>query len=155
MRLRRAPAALVVLGLVAVAGPTGWADPAVAGCVAPQLRTAGTTWADGTAPALRAEVRPGADLLVEGRAFRDGCDDYGGSSTLGCGPTVQEDVRPASDVVLRVEQGGRSWPLGDADADASYEVAWRVELPADLRPGRARLVADGSEPLRLRVVAGR
>lgn len=153
MRLRRAPASLAVLGLVALAGPTGWADPAVAGCVAPTLRVAGSSWDRTTRPELVA----GSPVVVEGRDLRDSCNDYGTTtvSPLGCEEHVADPPGPATDVVLRVEQRGRSWLLGRADADASFDATWDVRLPADLRPGRARLVADGSEPLRLRVVAGR
>ncbi|GAB4000260.1 hypothetical protein [Nocardioides marmoraquaticus] len=153
MRLRRAPAALVVLGVVALFGPTGWADPAVAGCAAPTLRVDSSSWDRTTRPQLAA----GSPVVVEGRSLRDSCNDTGTTtvSPLGCEEQVVDPPGPASDVALRVEQGDRSWVLGRTDADASYDATWRVRLPTELRPGPARLVADGSEPLRVRVIAGR
>ena len=51
----------------------------------------------------------------------------------------------AVELVLR--QQGREWPLGTADADGDGDISWDVRVPAGLRPGRARLLTEGSEVL--------
>ena len=65
-----------------------------------------------------------------------------------------ETPRPLQDVRLELRQGGRTWQLGEADAqpDAST-VAWPVRVPEAERPGRAKLVAtaEGIAPVELDV----
>ena len=62
------------------------------------------------------------------------------------------------DINLRIRQGTEEWDLGSADADVADadqpgHVFWTITLPKDLKPGRATLIADDSEPLRVQVVA--
>lgn len=142
---------MVALAAATVSLPLGLPGSATAGCIAPQLRLAGERYPDGTAPEPRPTVRREAELTVEGRAFREGCDDTGGVDTFGC--EEREAVAPLREVELRLEQRGRSWSLGTADAGPDHDVRWRVVLPDDVDPGPARLVTDAgsSEPLRVRV----
>lgn len=142
---------MVALAAAAVSLPLGLPGPATAGCIAPQLRLAGERYADGTAPESPPTVLRGGEVTVEGRAFREGCDDTGAVDTFGC--EEREQVVPLRDVELVLEQSGRSWPLGAADAGPDHDVRWSVVLPDDVRPGPARLVTDAasSEPLRVRV----
>jgi hypothetical protein len=48
-------------------------------------------------------------------------------------------------VDLSLEQGSQRWRLGSADATApEYEISYQVELPDDLREGRATLRLTGA-----------
>ena len=100
-----------------------------ASCAAPQLRVD-----DG-------RVAAGQQVTVTGRSFFDDCFDQG-----------EEGDPPASrGVKLTLRQGGEAYDLGAADAQADGTARWRVELPTELRAGRARLGTPTSEPLELRI----
>jgi hypothetical protein len=139
---------LVTLLLAAALAPFPGAT-ARASCVGPQLAVAGQRSAtpegrpgQGEPAVLRASV-----VTVEGRYFADGCDDTGGQTTgFGCAHQTrpQDRVAPMKEVQLVLRQGGREWSLGTADASARGRIAWRVRIPADLEPGRARLLAATS-----------
>lgn len=133
--------------VVAVALPLP-GDRAAASCAAPYLRIAGTP------RELRPPVRRGSTVTVTGFGFVDGCDDSRGTTTFGCfsHSEEREPEHPLPHLSLRVRQQGRAWALGTADAEkAAHQrlgrVTWEVRLPAALRPGRATLGADGSQPL--------
>ena len=101
----------------------------------------------------------GGTATVEGRHFVDGCRDTMTCSGVGgCQSCTYDEPpeRPMQDVALELRQDGRSWRLGTADAGTAEEqrlghVTWTVELPEDVRPGRARLVADTAVPAVVRV----
>lgn len=117
--------------------------PAGASCVGPMLDVA---------PRGETFVR-GATIEVGGHHFVDGCNDTGScTGFLGCqrcdyGPPPA----PRTAVELQLVQRGRAWDLGTADAAADGSVTWRVTFPADARRGAARLVADGAQPVRVRL----
>ncbi|QBR90989.1 hypothetical protein [Nocardioides euryhalodurans] len=121
---------------------------ASASCAAPYLEAVG-----------RQVLERGAAVTVGGRSFVDGCRDTMTCSTgPGCGSCSYDDlpVRPLEDVVLRLVQGDRSWELAVADADTAANdrlgwVTWVFELPAGVRPGAARLVAEDAQPVRIRI----
>jgi hypothetical protein len=122
--------------------------PATASCAAPYLNLAG----DLPAPA------PGGELVVVGRAFVDGCKDTGGATVFGCAVDEPEPEVPLAAVTLRLQQGGREWDLGTADAGTAEDgtlgqITWLVTMPADVQPGPARLLTDGSEPLTVEVAS--
>lgn len=139
----RVTASIALLAAVIALWPI---ETASACCVAPYLRVE-------DAREKRPIVSRGASVTVEGRAFVDGCNDTGGSSGfLGCTPQDDEPVVPHDDVALRITQGDRQWELGSEDAGTAADdqlghVSWTFVVPDDLRPGRARLAADASEPL--------
>jgi hypothetical protein len=119
--------------------------------VAMSLAPAGTSSASCSGPTIsvgdraRPTLAAGDPVTVDGRSFVDGCDDQGGA-VLGCGQVEPEPVVPDKDVVLRLQQSGRSWELGTSDAGTREDnkvghVAWQVRVPAEVRPGRATLVA--------------
>lgn len=132
--------------LVALAGALlpVWvsSSPADASCVGPTL-----------------EVEPGTryvrgePVVVAGGPYRDGCNDTGScTGFLGCqscdyGPPA----RPLKDVTLELRQRGRTWELATSDADDDGSVTWSATLPDDVRPGAARLVAEGTPPVRVRI----
>ena len=90
----------------------------------------------------------GGEQTVRAKWLHDGCDDTGSCSTTGCDDCEMADSeRPSENVGLRIVQMGHSWPLGTVDADEDYDATWTFELPAQVRPGRARLVATGIPPL--------
>jgi len=132
--------ALVLLTVVPVPGP-GRAD---ASCAAPVLDRP-----VGKRPALAR----GEATDVSGSGFRTGCaDSVACPAEPGCGACVENDEEvPQDDVRLQLRQKGRSWDLGVADADESTRVSWRVVVPGGARPGPARLLADGAEPLLVRL----
>ncbi|WP_459643916.1 hypothetical protein [Kineococcus sp. NUM-3379] len=52
------------------------------------------------------------------------------------------------EVELVLEQGGRAWPLGTADAEGAEDASrttWPVRLPEDLVPGPALLRAGSAD----------
>lgn len=117
-------------------------SPASASCAAPHLENA-----EGLV------LERGATATIEGRAFVHGCRD-----SMSCGPGCSgceyddPPERPMEDVRLRLVQQGRSWDLDVADAGTADEnhlgwVSWRFQVPAGVRPGRAKLVPDESEPV--------
>lgn len=122
-------------------------SPAAASCVGPYL-----DGVDGDVVEAR------ATMTVEGRAFVDGCrDTMSCTGFLGCSSCEWNDPPPTpmTDVELRLEQGGRSWSLGTADARSADDevgwVTWQVTLPDDVRRGRARLVTDAGATATIRV----
>ena len=135
--------ALVAVAAAVFFATCPWpAGDAVAGCVAPYLEGSAT----GAEPPV---LRLGSTVTIQGDAFVEGCNDTG--STWACSA---ESESPMDDIVLRIEQGGREWKLGSADAsggEARGQVEWTVALPEGLTQGRATLEADSSEPLRVQV----
>jgi hypothetical protein len=59
-------------------------------------------------------------------------------------------------VALRFRQRGHEWIVGSADAGTAEHnqlghVTWIVKVPGGLKPGRAFLVADDAQPVKLTV----
>jgi hypothetical protein len=97
-------------------------------------------------------------VSVDGRGFVDGCQDSTSCSGAGGCSRCSEDPppQPLRDVALELQQGGRTWHLGTADAGAADEqrlgqVTWTFAVPDGVHPGRARLAADGAMPVPVRV----
>jgi hypothetical protein len=128
--------AAVLLTLLALPVPT---TPATASCVGPYVfvgRVEKST-----------VINPAAALRVSGRAFVRGCDDTGSSSIFGCRSSQGERETPMQDVVLLLKQGDQRWRLGSGDAGSAEQnqlghITWHVQVPAEVRSGRATLVAD-------------
>lgn len=108
-------------------------------------------------PMLEVEPRSafvrGASASITGGPYLDDCNDTGVcSGFLGCqrcdyGPPAQ----PLKEVSLVLRQRGRTWELATSDASADGSVTWSTTLPEDARRGPARLVADGTAPVRIRL----
>lgn len=134
-----------MLGLVSAPFPQ---PPASASCAAPYLKA--------TEP-LRLER--GASVVIEGRAFTDGCQDsMSCSGVLGCESCEYDDPSPEpfEDVNLRLVQRDRSWLLGSTDAETAENnhlgwVTWNFDVPVDADPGPARLISDHAQPIRIRI----
>lgn len=145
--MKRSPLVLValLLGLSSAPFPQGAAS---ASCAAPSLDIS---------EALVLER--GANAVVEGRGFVDGCQDsMSCSGVLGCDNCEYDDPppQPLEDVALRLVQRDRSWLLATSDAasaenDRQGQVSWSFEVPRDADPGRARLVSDHAQPIRIRI----
>ena len=140
---------LLVALLLGLAGAPFPQPPASASCAAPYLLET-----DGVV------LDRGSGVTVEGRAFTGGgCQDsMGCTGILGCQRCTYDDppAVPLQDVGLRLHQHDRSWTLGTSDAGTAADdhlgwVTWTFELPAEVQPGPARLVADGAAPVRIRV----
>jgi hypothetical protein len=138
---------LVAVALLVATAPFP-GGPASASCAGPSIDVE-----RGTA------LAPGGALRVEGRHFVDGCQDTGTCPAFGCGACEYDDPppEPMEDLSLRLVQGDRSWVLGTADAGTAADgeqgqVIWSVELPEDVRPGPARLLAEGAMGARVRIV---
>ncbi len=87
------------------------------------------------------------EQTVRAKWLHDGCDDTGTCSTTGCDDCeMADEERPSENVGLRITQMGRSWLLGTVDADADYNATWTFELPAQVHPGKARLLGTGLPP---------
>lgn len=125
----------------------------------PQVRASASC----AAPYLDLSERPkferGDRVTIEGKAFVTGCQDSE-SCEVGCGAdSCKSDDPPPTPmrgVQLRLQQGDRTWRLDVADAAAAEDnrlgqVSWSFELPADARPGPARLLADQAEPERVQI----
>jgi hypothetical protein len=138
---------LLLAALVGVVLMPVPANTASASCAGPSL--------GGIGGDVRIVLERGATTSVEGRGFVDGCRDTMSCSGVGgCSRCSYDDPPegPLQDIALEVRQHGRSWALGTADAGTAEEqvlgqVTWRFEVPRGLHPGRARLVADGSQPV--------
>ncbi|WP_380162739.1 hypothetical protein [Kineococcus sp. R86509] len=150
MRARQLFAAAGVLAFVCAALGMLPATPAAASCVGPQLaigsdpQAALPTSEESPAPVA---VAKGERLQVAGQWFHDGCNDTHAAGA-GCAGPQESPESPMQDVDLVLEQGGRSWTLGEADAagrDESYAIGWQVDLPAEVAAGPAVLSAAGVE----------
>jgi hypothetical protein len=126
-------------------------SPASAACAPPYLKSTG-----------RLVLERGVTVMVEGRAFVDGCrDSMSCSSGLGCDSEksceyADPPPTPMKDVELRLVQRDRTWILGVADAATARNdrlgwVTWTFELPADAATGPARLAPEHAQPLRIQI----
>ena len=148
--MRRVAAIPMALATAAIGLGLFAPTQASAGCIGPAITVAAVAATPvQTDPQARDfySVAPGQSLTVDGTYFFVGCDDEGGGS--GCSGPRTERVKADRDVPLVLEQGGRSWTLGTADADDSdsYVTRWEVTLPADLQPGAATLTARSAKVL--------
>ena len=89
-----------------------------------------------------AHVRIGAEEVVGGYSFIDGCADGRGD----------DEEYPMRNVGLSLRQGTKVWDLGVEDAgtvvdDGLGRITWQVSVPPGVRPGRALLVAGRAELL--------
>jgi hypothetical protein len=119
---------------------------ATASCAAPYLTNA-----------EHLVLHQGSLVKVDGAGFANGCQDTGScSDTLGCtrcdyGP----EPTPMVDINLSLQQNGRTWPLGTADAHAAQDdfgaVTWAVEIPSGVRRGWATLVPEGGQPMKVSI----
>lgn len=137
--MRRLLLPALLLGLAVAPFPQ---QAASADCAGPTILTDGL------------DLRRGEEVTVGGRSMVDGCRDVMTcSGVLGCSRCEYADPPPAPlrNVELRLEQGGRSWSLGTADADDAGEATWVVVVPEEARRGAARLVVDGSPKERVRI----
>lgn len=107
--------ALLFLGAAVMLGPT----PAGASCVGPRITVEPTAAA------------PGDAVEIHGQYFGTDCNDTGGS-----GPVLGE---PRTDIRLQVVQQDVATQITHVDANADYEFAVRVALPANLQPGPATI----------------
>ena len=119
---------------------------ATASCAAPYLTSA-----------EHLVLHPGRTVQVDGAAFANGCHDTGScSDTLGCtrcdnGP----EPTPMLDITLSLQQHGRTWTLGTADARAAQDdlgaVTWAVVVPNGVERGEATLVPEGGRPTKVTI----
>jgi hypothetical protein len=119
---------------------------ATASCAAPYLTNA-----------EHLVLHRGDHVEVDGAAFANGCRDTGSCSvTLGCtrcdyGPEPTAMV----DIDLSLQQNGRAWLLGTADAQAARDdfgaVTWAVEIPSGIKRGGATLVPEGGQPTKVTI----
>ena len=127
---------LLVAGLLGLAVAPFPPAPAMASCAAPSL-----TGVDALV------LSPGERATVTGSSFMDGCQDSGScSGVLACqscdyGP----EPAPSENVELVLRQRGHHWDLGTVDADTRGRATWNFAVPDGVRPGRARIVADGTQ----------
>lgn len=139
--MRRSALALLAAGVLVAPLPQ---QPAVASCAGPSVDLA-----------PQSVLRRGESLDVAGRHFVDGCQDsMSCDATWGCDDCEVDDPPPTAmqDVELRLVQRGRTWALAEADADAGTGlVSWSFTLPPGVRPGPARLDADGLSAVRVRI----
>ena len=135
---------LLIAGLVGLVLAPLPQDAASASCTGPYLEQA-----------ERLVLQRGEAASVEGRSFYDGCRDTMSCSGVGGCQKCEYDEppeRPLQDVRLELRQHGRTWLLASADAGTAKEdrlgwVTWTFEVPAQVDPGAARLVPEGSRPV--------
>ena len=119
--------------------------PAIGSCAGPYLKDA-----------EHLVLSRGVTTTVEGRSFVDGCQDSM-SCGVGCEGCEYDDPPPTpmTDLQLRLRQHGQTWKLDTADADTEDGrlgwAAWTFDLPAGVRPGRARLLPEGAQPVEVRI----
>ncbi|HYP46113.1 MAG TPA: hypothetical protein VEQ66_13040 [Propionibacteriaceae bacterium] len=93
-------------------------------------------------------VRAGQHVTAQASNLGPCLDTYS-VEVGGCGQRTpsQPTVAPAPvrDVALHLQQGNRRWQFGSADATApDFAIDYPVNLPRDLKPGRATLTLTGS-----------
>lgn len=121
----------------------------------------GPAWASCAAPYLKVTdklvLERGATITIEGRGFAE-CQDIGSCSVgLGCDSCEEpEPAEPSTILQLLLVQGDREWILGTEDAQSAEDdhlgwVRWIIEVPSDARPGRAKLVPDLGQPVRIEI----
>lgn len=121
-------------------------EAATASCAAPYITNA-----------ERIVLRQNSIVEVRGSAFANGCQDTGGCSiTFGCTScSYGPEPTPMVDIKLSLQQRGRTWPVGIADArserDDFGEVTWAVEIPNGVERGSATLVPESGEPTKVRI----
>jgi len=138
----------VVLAMLAAASAPFPQPSASASCAAPYL--------DAGEPLV---LERGASVVVEGRAFTDGCQDsMSCSGGFGCDDCDYDDAPPTAyaDVELLLVQRGRTWVLDTTDAESADDdhlgwVTWTFDVPDGAVPGLARLVPDHAQPVRVRI----
>ncbi|MCW2796782.1 hypothetical protein [Nocardioides sp.] len=135
------PGFLLILLVAGVTSP--WPSPgASASCVGPSIDVLGS-------PLDRPELARATPVIVAGQHFVNGCNDTGSRDAGGCDNDEQRETEiPLTDVELTLQQGRSQWSLGSADAGTAGDnelgqLSWEFELPAHVRPGAARLLADG------------
>ena len=130
--------------------------PSAASCAGPRLSIEG----HGQNSPKWVDLVAGEKVTVTGRWFVTGCDDVGeGSSGLGCAGDEETEV-PLEGVELVALQGRSSsdqvtLAVADAGSAADNElgqVTWTFTVPDSLSAGPALLKAEGTEPLRVRIV---
>ena len=99
------------------------------------------------APAPTLEVRPARaapseTFRLHGAEFagRYYCDDTGTGDGEAGGNSA---ATPARDVRVELRQGARTWKLATVDAGRKLGFDVRIEVPVDVRPGRATVRAVG------------
>jgi hypothetical protein len=135
---------LLMAGLVGLVLAPFPQSAASASCVGPSLQGADALVLD----------RGGA-ASVEGRFFVDGCrDTMSCTGAPGCQRCKYDEPpeEPQQDISLELRQRGHAWVVGTADAgtaedDRFGEVTWTFDVPRGVEPGRARLVAEGAQPV--------
>ena len=146
LRVRRSswPLVAALLGLAVAPFPQA---PATASCAAPYLEVR-----------ERLVLERGATVVIEGRAFVDGCRDAMTCPAFGCGSCEYDDPPPVpyKEVGLRLVQRDRTWNLDVADAETAENnrqgwVTWTFDVPAGAQPGPARLRAEHAQPVRVRI----
>lgn len=147
LHVRRRPLLLIttLLGLAALPLPQ---TPASASCAAPYLKIS-----------ERLVLERGEAVSLEGRSFADGCqDNMSCSAGLGCDSCRYDDPPPAplQDVGLRLVQRDRTWTLAVADAGTAENnrlgwVKWTFEVPADAKPGPAKLLPEHAEAVPIEI----
>ena len=146
-RMRRS-SLLVVTAMSGLAVAPFPQPPASASCSGPYIKDA-----------ERLVLARGATVTIEGRSFVDGCQDSMSCSVgLGCDSCEYDDPPPTpmEGVELRLVQRDRTWELGVADAEAAENnqlgwVTWTFDLPSGAKPGRATLLPENAEPVRIRI----
>ena len=139
---------LLMAGLLAVVVAPIPHGPASASCAGPSLEDA-----------ERLVLRRGTSATVEGRFFVDGCRDTMTCTGVGGCQRCEYDEppeEPQQDIRLQLRQQGRTWLLDSADAGTAEDdrlgwVTWSFDVPAGVRSGQAKLVADGVQPVDIRV----
>jgi hypothetical protein len=119
--------------------------------------TASASCAGASLPRVGDLVR-GSTASVEGRYFVDGCrDTMSCSGVLGCQKCRYDEPpeQPQQDIRLELRQRGHTWVLAtdDAGTDGARfgQVTWTFDVPDDVTPGPARLVAEGASPVVVRI----
>lgn len=123
------------------------APPAAAACAGPYLKDID-----------HVVLSRGASATGEGRAFVHGCSDsIGCTESWGCQHcTEPAPETSAEDVELMLEQHGHTWRLATADAGSANDnqlgwITWTFTVPRHTTPGPAKLIAEGTAPVRIRL----
>lgn len=85
-------------------------------------------------------IAPGEEATITGQHFEKG--PCGGWSP-GC--ASRGAIEPATNITLTLRQGGSSWSLEKADAGPEATLVVEVDIPGEVAPGEATVVAESPD----------
>jgi hypothetical protein len=121
-----------------------------AGYANDSLPTIDTALADCVAIAPTLETKPeqvilGGTLKIHGEDFGElvECDD----TSVPGDEDVSIQFEPSKNIAIELKQGSQKWELATVDADQDLSFDKELQLPAEISPGKATVIAESNQGL--------